>query len=132
VGEALTQLITKAIAEGRLKGITLPGGNKQQSISQYADDSSFMIRREKKYVDELVRLLKVFSETSGMEINWEKSSAYWFDKFTHKPVWLNGYDWQWAEEGDLSKLLGTPFGLNLDTKDVDQFLYGKIAKKLDY
>jgi hypothetical protein len=32
----------------------------------------------------------------------------------------------------LSKLLGTSFGLNLDTKDVDQFLYGKITKKLDY
>ena len=32
----------------------------------------------------------------------------------------------------MSKLLGTPFGLNLDTNDVDQFFYGKIAKKLDY
>ena len=132
VGEALTQLITKAVAEGRIKGITLPGGKKQLNISKYADDSSFMVRGEKRYVDELVRLLKVFSEAFGMQINWEKSSAYWFDKFTHKPVWLNGYGWQWVEEGDLSKLLGTPFGLNLDTKDVYQFLYSKISKKLDY
>jgi hypothetical protein len=69
VDEALTQLITKAIAEGRLKDIILPGDKKQQSISQYADDSSFMVRGEKKYVDELVRLLKVFSEASVMEIN---------------------------------------------------------------
>ena len=132
VGEALTQLITKVVSEGRLKGIILPRGKKQQSISQYADDFSFMIRGEKQYVDELVRLLKLFSEASGMEINWEKSSAYWFDKFTHKPIWLNGYGWKWAEDGDLSKLLGTPFGLNLDTKDVDHFLYSKISKKLDY
>ena len=132
VGEALTQLITKAVEEKRIKGITLLGGKKQQSISQYADDSSFMVRGEKRYVDELVRLLKVFSEASGIEINWEKSSAYWFDKFTHKPVWLNGYGWQWVEEGDLSKLLGTPFGLNLDTKDMYRFLYGKISRKLDY
>ena len=64
-----------------------------------------------------------------MEINWEKSSAYWFDKFTHKPIWLNGYGWKWADNGDFSKLLGTPFGLNLDTHDV---LYSKIFKKLDY
>jgi len=91
-----------------------------------------MVRGEIKYVDEPICLLKVFSEASGMEINWEKSSAYWFNKFTHKPVWLNGYGWQWAEEGDLLKLLGTPFGVNLDTKDVDQFFYGKITKKLDY
>ena len=67
-----------------------------------------------------------------MEINWEKSCAYWFDKFTHKPEWLNGYNWQWAEEGDLSKLLGTPFGLNLKIQDVGKFLYRKISKKLDY
>lgn len=50
----------------------------------------------------------------------------------HKLEWLLGYNWQWAEEGDLSKLLGTPFGLNLKTRDVDQFLYAKISKKLDY
>ena len=58
--EALTQLITKDIFEGRLKDISLPGGDKEQNISQYADDSSFMVRGEKKYVDELARLLKVF------------------------------------------------------------------------
>ena len=43
-----------------MKKITLPGGKKQQSISQYVDDSSFMVRGEMRYVDELVRLLKVF------------------------------------------------------------------------
>ena len=32
----------------------------------------------------------------------------------------------------MSKLLGTPSGLNLDTPDVDIFLYNKIYKKLDY
>ena len=85
VGEALTHTIKKAVKEGRLKGISLPGGIKQQCISQYADDSSFMVRGEKRYVDELVRLLKTFSAASGMKINWEKSCAYWFDQYTHKP-----------------------------------------------
>ena len=96
------------------------------------DDSLFVVRGEKRYVDELVRILKVFSEASGMEINWDKSCAYWFDKFIHRPEWLVGYNWIWAEEGDLSKLLGTPFGLNLNTNDVDRFLYSKIAKNLNY
>ena len=84
VGEVLTHVIKKAVKEGRLRGVSLPGGKSQQSISQYADDSSFMVRGDKRYVDELVRILKVFSEASGMEINWEKSCAYWFDKYTHK------------------------------------------------
>ena len=73
-------------------------------------------------------LLKVFSEIFEIEINWEKSFAYWFDKFTHKLIWLDGYKWKWTEEWDLAKLLGTPFGWNLNTKDVDHFLYSKISK----
>ena len=34
-----------------------------------------------------------------------------------------------VEEGDLSKLLGTPFGLNLNTLNVDQFLYNEILQE---
>lgn len=56
IGEALTHTIKKASTEGRLRGITLPGGKKQQNISQYMDYSSFMVREQKKYVNELVRL----------------------------------------------------------------------------
>lgn len=32
----------------------------------------------------------------------------------------------------MSKLLSIPFGLDLDKSNVDQFLYNKISKKLDY
>lgn len=48
-----------------------------------------MVRGDERYVDELVRILKVFSKTSGIEINWEKSCTYWFDKFNHKPEWMS-------------------------------------------
>ena len=90
--------VKNAVAEGRLRGLVLPGGTKQHCINQYADDSSFMVSGEKRYIDEMVKILQVFSAASGMEINWEKSSAYWFDRFTHKLAWLNEYQWQWATE----------------------------------
>ena len=83
VGEALTHTIKKAVKEKRLRGVVLSGGKKQQCISQYTDDSSFMVRGDKRDINELVKLLKTFSEASGMEINWDKSCAYWFDKYTH-------------------------------------------------
>lgn len=44
VGEVLTHSIKKAVTEGRIRGISLPRGEKQQSIIQYADDSAFMMR----------------------------------------------------------------------------------------
>ena len=56
-----------------------------------ADDTSFTVRGDKKYVDEHVRILKVFSEASSMEINLNKPCAQWIDKHTHKPIWLANY-----------------------------------------
>ena len=32
----------------------------------------------------------------------------------------------------MAELLGTPFGLNLETKDVDHLFYSKFFKKLGY
>lgn len=97
VGETLNHIIKKAMREGRIHGVKLPGG-KQQCISQYADDTSFLIKREKSCIDEVVRLLGVFSRASGMEINWHKSCAYWFDRHTPKPLWLRIYNWTWEKK----------------------------------
>lgn len=91
-----------------------------------------MIRDIKEDEDELVRIFESFSQASGMRINWENSYAYWFDKHMHKLECLLGYNWRWADEYDISKLLDTSFGLNINTRDVDQFLYTKIAKKQKY
>lgn len=57
------------------KGFTFKD-KKQHYIFQYTDDSSFMIRGDKRDVDEMIMILKVFSEASGMKINWEKSCVY--------------------------------------------------------
>jgi hypothetical protein len=42
------------------------------------------------------------------------------------------FGWIWIEKGSLSKLLGTPFGLSVASKDIDQFLLDKVKKKLTY
>lgn len=34
-------------------------GGRTTNVSQYADGSSFMVRKDKKYVDELVRLIRL-------------------------------------------------------------------------
>jgi hypothetical protein len=40
--------------------------------------------------------------------------------------------WKWALEKDLTKMLRTPFGLDLLADDIDSFLLQKIQKKLTY
>jgi hypothetical protein len=73
VVEVLTHNIKNVVAKGRLRGIIF--GEQQQIISQGTDDSSSLVRGNHKYVDELVRALKVFSEASSMEMDWDKHCA---------------------------------------------------------
>lgn len=91
VGEVLNHIFKEAIREGRILGVRLRGG-KQQCILQYANNSSLLLRGEKSSIDEMVRLLKVFCMESRMEINCHKSCAYWVDRRTSKPSWLDLYD----------------------------------------
>jgi hypothetical protein len=49
-----------------------------------------------------------------------------------RPAWTQAFQWQWADNHDISKLLGAPFGMELTTEDADTFLMNKIDKKLDY
>jgi hypothetical protein len=48
------------------------------------------------------------------------------------PWWTEQFEFQWAEASDISKLLGTPFGIDLSSYVVNQFLINKIDKKLIY
>lgn len=72
-----------------------------------------MVRKDNPYKDELVRLLKIFSEAFDIEVNWGKSCAYWFDTTRTSQSGSQDTTSNEAHEGYLSKLLGTHFGLNL-------------------
>lgn len=76
-------------------------------------------------------MLEAFCLASGLVINWTKSSGYWKSHDTiFRPDWTNYLGVTWAEDEEVSKLLGAPFELSLTSGDVDKFLYDKISKKL--
>jgi hypothetical protein len=76
-------------------------------------------------------MLDLFHLASGLCINWDKSVAYWLAN-TPAPPWLAQTRCQWVVEQQVSKLLGIPFGIDLHTIDVDEFMLSKIHKKLIY
>jgi hypothetical protein len=47
--------------------------------------------------------------------------AYW-QSSQPRPDWLDDMEWRWAQEGEVSKLLDTPFGLDIFTQEIDKFL----------
>jgi hypothetical protein len=80
-----------------------------------------------------VSILHTFSSGSGLTLNWEKSGAYfWAAGSSQRPDWTNQFQFQWVSEHNLSKLLGTPFGISLSSQDVNDFLLTRTDKKLQY
>ena len=132
IGEALHANVRFAQAQGRIQGVKIPRSEAQQLTLQFADDTSFTVRAELGHVSSLVNILHSFSSASGLLINWAKSGAYWIGRTGQLPAWAHTFGWAWVPEGNISKLLGTPFGLSLSTIDVDQFLIDKIRNKLNY
>ena len=132
VGEALHANVQLAQAQGRIQGVSLPKSDVQQLTLQYADDTSFIVRADQDSVSTLVSILQSFSLASGLLINWAKSGAYWEGRNRLRPAWAQNYGWTWEPKGRISKLLGSPFGLSITTADIDQFLLGKLRKKLTY
>lgn len=80
----------------------------------------------------MVRLSNTFSFASRLHINWKKSIAFWHSTIEAKPTWLDMFMREWAQEGELSKLVGTMFGLSLEVHDVDNFLIKMLQKKTTY
>jgi hypothetical protein len=133
IGEVLNACIKKEVQMGHIERIHLPGAQEQQTVMQFADDTSMTIASEERTVTNTISTLHSFSLASGLLLNWDKSIAYWWDpRGGPRPGWSLNLEVQWAELGDISKLLGTPFGLSLSADDVDQFLIEKIDKKLKY
>lgn len=89
------------------------------------------MRVDESSVDTLVGILLKFGLVYGLEVKWHKNVAYWCSQGT-PPNWVEKFQWKWAANGYLSKLLGTPFGLYLELQNVDQFLVNKVKGKLKY
>lgn len=131
IGEVLNMAVSKEQQTGQIQGIELSNSTLQQLLSQFADDTGLSIRGAEEYLRHTILLLKQFGSASGLLINWQKSVGYWFSALP-RPAWLDNFDLTWAPPGSLSKLLGAPFGITLETTDVDRFLKDKISKKLRY
>ena len=50
-------------------------------MAQCANDTSITVEGEEKMVENLVNLLNIPSSSSGLDINWSGSIAYWQSPF---------------------------------------------------
>lgn len=131
VAEALATVTKRAVDSGSIKGIMLPDGATQQVLSQFADDTTFSLKGAERYLATTSAMLTEFGLATGLVLNRHKSSMYWYHTMP-PPPWLQSFGFTVTPAQELSRLLGTPFGVDLETRDVDRFLANKLTTKLRY
>jgi hypothetical protein len=131
IGEILHLATCIAIQAGELYGILLPDRQTQQTLLQYADDTTYSLAGVERNIHTITSLLTCFGQATGLVYNPCKSVTYWFGEGI-PPAWLQVFGCQVAVENQLSKLLGTPFGQSLSMTDISDILHHKITKKLSY
>jgi hypothetical protein len=76
VAEVINAMRKVEIGLGKVKGVLLPGGTKQQVIAQYADDTSLILLGKEESVRQAIYILVTFYMGSGLILNWVKSCEY--------------------------------------------------------
>lgn len=133
LADVLNIMVQTEATRGRIRGISLLVEGKQQILAQYADDASFTLLGEEGSVRNLILSLDTFCIASGLVINWNKSSGHWECKDSlFRPPWTDYLGIKWADDNEVGKLLGAPFGMTLTSGDIDNFLYEKTTKKLTH
>jgi hypothetical protein len=69
IGKAFNAATKTALATGTLNGIMMPGGEKQQIIVQFADDTIYTLEATEPNLRSLTTLLDTFYATTSLQIN---------------------------------------------------------------
>jgi hypothetical protein len=64
------------LQKGQIEGLELPRIGVQQTILQYADDTSLSLRGEEHIVKNTITMFNTFNSRVGLTLNWDKSMAY--------------------------------------------------------
>lgn len=95
-----------------IKGIEIEG--EEYLISQYADDTSFMLDGSPSSLDNTLRVLDYYAGVSGLKINYTKTKVIWIGskKFSSEVFHRDKWKLEWGVTN--FKLLGINFSVNLD------------------
>lgn len=122
--------IHESFAGGNTSRYIAPRGVKATTPGPIYDTNYTLLSTRDNMVA-IPRLLELFAQATGLTTNWDKSTAYFFG--SGQPLaWMQEFTCPWAILGHLGKLFGLPFGIDVHTADIDQFLVDKIEKKLSY
>ena len=86
---------------------------KEHKLSQYADDTLFLLDGTSKSLNETLNVLSEFSNFSGLKINFDKTHAVWIGQKKYSTASIKT-KWKLCWGKTEFKLLGIMFNVNLD------------------
>lgn len=76
----------------RIHGIRPPDSQEELKLSQYADDTTFLLSDDQS-IDEVVNTFDLYERASGAKINKGKCKGLWCGAFAHTTEQLRDFDW---------------------------------------
>ena len=94
----------------RIRGLKLPNSSEEIKLSQYADDTTFLLEDDNS-IAEAFNILDLYERASGAKINFEKCTGLWTGQYKDRSDQLLNFDWY--NDYIPEKILGHYYG-NID------------------
>ena len=117
------EILAKSIRnDNNIKGIHIPGSNYTVKILSYADDTTLFLNDQIDF-REILSKIKLFSESTGLELNKNKSNAMYISHTNEHGSYRNGIKFV-----NRIKILGVIFSNELSTQQIKENYSEKIIK----
>ena len=117
------EILSHVIREkGDIRGIVVHG--EESKVSQYADDTTLLVREDLQSVTNIIRVLKWFKTVSGLDINKEKTKVVKFGTTRGSNIpWQGKFGFNWSNKFE-------SLGIHYDMNKLSEITDLNIQRKL--
>ena len=97
----ISKILSHVVREkGDIRGIVLHG--RESKVSQYADDTTMLLREDLQTITNIVRMLKWFKSVSGLDINKEKTKVVKLGALRDSNIpWQGKFGFNWSKKFEI-------------------------------
>ena len=119
------EILSHVVREnGDIRGIVLHG--RESKVSQYADDTTMLLREDLQTITNIVRVLKWFKSVSGLDINKEKTKVVKLGALRDSNIpWQGKFGFNWSNKFEI---LGIHYNMNKFNEITDLNIQRKLGE----